>query len=1022
MKPRKTDITSTRHILPFENLSPDQFTRLCHWIVERSSDFDSVEYYDLSGDKNRDVIAYKVAKKGKRKKWYFQCKRYKKISFSAFRDELEAIKKHSDEDAEFKPDMIVFVTGCSVSPSCKDEVKNYAKSLSLGFVAFWTNIELDEKAKSTEGVLEEFFTGGINTEEIAEKVAEKVDMRLDARLQLSGQISMADSIKTDEINKEIDEAVTSMYAGKIEEAKSSLYIILGKIKDRPMQCKEELARVYNNLGVCFNRFGVDGGDYDKAKQYFELALNTKPDSSKLKANLASVFLHIGGLENFKKAYEISHVLWNDSDKKDPLFIQMLIWSIYHYQSSKKAIEFYEKSEEAQPLVDDNEELLYLMGMMYFETNDFKKAEELVEVALDLNPNSPQCLLLKARVLMARSERDKVIPSVFDVVPRFRDYKNIEIALKLLERALEILKNENNRFLEEQIKTDILLCLLWLRRAKDALYRDIRESIDISRLEPHQKRQLRIRDMAVQLQVRNFETAYNMLTQATDWTQRDYWDKTRIAHIFLLKGAPQQSKEILKQLEAEAEQKKDIQFWADMSLIEVLLNNKNLAIKAAQKAKDLSKGTEAEKTILSHFNALMMRYASSGEADRFVGGIFDYDKKYPEDKSVWSVKALDDQGKLTREVKSILLKQKNWYEDIRQTFKSQTIPSFYLEDIFKRPYAEILSSQNDPEFMIELTVPNAEFEEELTNNLEKSDQVVLGYASLLNLSKMNLLGHLEKFGKHFYISEELFDKVQRELISFEHEDIRRLWSFLRSSKEIHIMDEIKGVLKDVKTAELFDPWIIASIKLAREKNAVYITDDLRFLQFLRSEDVTGCNSLILLKYMLKQKWIDSKVYSISIGDLAERLYIFLGFSGDDLFQIVIEDEAKITLRTYHLVNQLFLGGSIATSFTGVFVKFIYLLWKTGSLPDKKVQWLIFLTNTVLEFIDKQGGVTNTEELKKVGPDFVQMWLIAIKESNKSEIELLEEKAEEILIKPYLNVLKDHIKRLIEKKKDALGVLS
>ena len=105
-----------------------------------------------------------------------------------------------------------------------------------------------------------------------------------------------------------------------------------------------------------------------------------------------------------------------------------------------------------------------------------------------------------------------------------------------------------------------------------------------------------------------------------------------------------------------------------------------------------------------------------------------------------------------------------------------------------------------------------------------------------------------------------------------------------------------------------------------------------------------------------------------------------------------------------------------------MKFIYLLWKTGALPDKKVQWLEFLTNTVLEFIDKQGGVHNEEELKKVGPDFVQMWLIAIQESNKSEIELLEEKAEEILTKPYWNVFKDHIKKVIEKKKVTLGVLS
>lgn len=250
---KKTDVTSTRHILPFDNLSGDDFERLCYWVVEKSSEFDSVEHYGMTGDKKRDIIGYKHSAAGKREQWYFQSKRYKKISFSSFRDELDVIKKHSDDDKDFKPDTIVFVTGCRVSPSCKD----------------------------------------------------------------SGQLAESDSIKTDEVNKEIDEAVKFIHANNIEEAKNRLYLVLGKIKDKQGEHANELARTYNNLGVYFNRLRWEGGDFDKAEEYFSLALKANFDFKKAKANLASVFLNRGGKDNFKKAYDIALPLWVDSDKKEP---------------------------------------------------------------------------------------------------------------------------------------------------------------------------------------------------------------------------------------------------------------------------------------------------------------------------------------------------------------------------------------------------------------------------------------------------------------------------------------------------------------------------------------------------------------------------------------------------------------------------------------------------------------------------------------------------------------------------------
>lgn len=531
----------------------------------------------------------------------------------------------------------------------------------------------------------------------------------------------------------------------------------------------------------------------------------------------------------------------------------------------------------------------------------------------------------------------------------------------------------------------------------------------------------INDVLIQIQKRNFETAYEMFIDSAGWAQLSYKEKGRIAHIFFLRGAPQQSKDILSQLEGEAEINKDVQFWIDMSLNEALLGNKNLAIQAAQKAKNFSIGTSREKTILSHYNALMLRYAYSNEVDRLMSGLFEYDKKYPEDKVIWPIKSIEEDGKISEELKSMLLRQKDWYVGIKKTFRSEPIPSYWLEKTFRRSYAEILSFRGADEldFTIELTLPNESFEKELLNNLEITGHLVFDYASLLNFSKMNLLGHLEKLGKQIFITVELFNKIQDELLTVEQEDVRNLWLFLKSARGIQIVEDTQSSLQNKKYFELFDKWIIESSQIAKDKNAVFVIDDLRLLKFFRSEEkLKVCNSFVILKSMLSKGWIDSKIYSTAIGDLAERFYTFLPFSGDDLFQIVMEDKSKIKLRTYHLINQLLLPGSNAESFTKVFVKFIDLLWRTGSLPEDKAKWLSLLTEKILELIDKQGGVENNQELEKVAPDFVQMWIIAVQRSNRDEIAFLEIKVDNILNKPYLSIFKNNITRFIQAKKQKL----
>lgn len=854
---------------------------------------------------------------------------------------------------------------------------------------------------------------------LAEKIAEKLGLRFETRVEQQGQVAEADPAETQEVSKEIDEAVGFIEVNNIEDAKTRLHTLLGKTERRPRQYRHELARIYNNLGVCFNRAKAEGGDFDKAEDYFLKSQKAKPDFNPARSNLAAVYLNQGGKDNYAKAYDVALPLWEGSDKTDPLVLQILLWSIYHHESVKHSITYYEDSDHAKQLVRSDTRLLTVMAGMYTEAESFDKAKELIDEALSKSPNTPFVLVTKARIMMGHSVRQNVIPSEFEVVPRFQDYNEIEEALAVLHRALELAESEKNPALGEQVKTDMHLCSLWLRRADEAKYRDLRKTIHVERLDPMRRQQLKVQDFAVEVQARNFETAHRLLVYSPEWPKMSYGEKLRLARVFLFRGSPEKAKDIFKQLELDAERLKDVRFWLDVTQTEMLLNDKNLAIRAIEKAKAVAEGTENEKPVLSNFNAVMFRYAREGEVDRLMEAVLDYQKKYPGEEIMRPVKAIDEKGGLTDEMKSILERQKEWYERTRQSFRSQPVPTYALEEILGRPYADILCLRNDPEFIFELNVPDARFQEELLDNLVVADDIVFDYASLLNLSKMNLLAHLPRFGKRLSVARELFDKIQNELLSFEHVDLRRLWQFLRTSKEIDLVEETAGQPPVEDVSDILGKWVVPSMRQAKSHSAVFMADDLRFLLFLRSERIKGCNTLVVLKYMLEKGWIDQKVYSTSLGDLAERCYVFLSFSGEDLYRIAMEDEAKITLRSYHLVNQLLLPGSNLGSFIAVFVKFIDLVWKTGSLPEDKVKWLRLLSNKIKEFVDKHDLAEKTEEHTSIINSLLMMWSLAAQGSSKDEIAVLEKKAEEVFDKPYLKDLAGKIRVVIDRRKEELS---
>jgi len=865
-------------------------------------------------------------------------------------------------------------------------------------------------------------------------------LRQPVPLLMSGSLSESIATEiTDEdkktMNKRIDEAVALLNLERIDEARAALLTMLGEIKDKQGFIKEQI-RIYNNLGVTYNRPKPEG-DYDKAIEYFNAALEKDANFVKAKMNVASAHLNKDTTESIKKGYDLIQALW--AVEKTPEILQVLLWGIFKSSGTEDALKFVkENAEDTESLIKNKATLLNLLAAFNLESGKAEDALNYADKALALSPNEPEFLGMRARALLLKNQKDNLIPSEFDIIPRFKDYKDVKEALELFNKAEELAETQKKPYLLPEIRYGISTSLIWLGKYDESRHKlkQLRTAQDLPELLAHQ---VNVLDFATHLHNRDFETAYDILTTSDTYAKLDYREKRRIGRVFLLNGAPEQAKLLFDSIILEAEQKNDVYYWFDVSTACVLLGKQQEAISAATKAKNIGEtmDAEAKKMAYSHYNAVNYHYSKpqdgeGSETGRLVTGMMEFQKEFPEEKIMTPIKAIDEQGQLTTEIKDMLTSMKERYEGIRDNFKKNPIPFYFIEKTFHRSFAHEVTFRDDPEFTIEFTGVDPATLGELNDNFSNATAFVFDYLSLLDLAKMDFLGFLEKLGKPIFVHEKLFQKIQEELLQNEIEELRALWNFVRKSKVVQIVrDEIEVELKSQKLDELFDEWLVETIKFAKAQNASLVTDDLRLYRFVKSEDIKPLNVMPILKFWLEQKLIDEKMFSHAIGDLAERFYIFLSYRGEDLFEIAMEDKGKVTLRSYHLVREVFLPGSDVESFMRVFAHFIHLFWRTGSLPEEKVNWIKFFTRIITEIIDKdfiplQGSKIAskaeadavvdglTQKLKPMLNSLAFMWRTATDNGSKDDLRELLKAADEVLNKQYLVQSVSAIKQRIEEK--------
>jgi len=139
--------TGTAHTLPFEQLSPLDFERLCLGLVLREG-FERAEHLGESGGEGgRDVVAWKGGRR-----FVFQCKRVQSFGAADARKEIEKLRRLPVAD---QPHELVFVVSRAVSADVRK-----AARVAWGdekTCHFWAGSELDALVKGHPALLEEFF-------------------------------------------------------------------------------------------------------------------------------------------------------------------------------------------------------------------------------------------------------------------------------------------------------------------------------------------------------------------------------------------------------------------------------------------------------------------------------------------------------------------------------------------------------------------------------------------------------------------------------------------------------------------------------------------------------------------------------------------------------------------------------------------------------------------------------------------------------------------------------------------------
>lgn len=142
----------TDQVLPFNNLSPNDFERLCLRLIQ-------LEGYSRSelirNDSLAGIAAYKTTGNAP-ELWYFSCKQQVNIDARTFQREVVKCDDLFKKDLKQRPRGIFFIASSAVSASVIDAVGKTCRELGYAY-NFWGRDELNTRVRRHPALVEEYF-------------------------------------------------------------------------------------------------------------------------------------------------------------------------------------------------------------------------------------------------------------------------------------------------------------------------------------------------------------------------------------------------------------------------------------------------------------------------------------------------------------------------------------------------------------------------------------------------------------------------------------------------------------------------------------------------------------------------------------------------------------------------------------------------------------------------------------------------------------------------------------------------
>lgn len=135
-------VTRTINQLHFEDLDAIRFEELILSMVYRMRRWDKLDHFGKKGsDDGIDIKAVEILENGKSNLYFFQCKRYKKISKSQLKNIIDDFLKKDN----IIPEYYVLVISCSLTKKQIEYFEQYCKENGFKSILIWTSSIIEAK-------------------------------------------------------------------------------------------------------------------------------------------------------------------------------------------------------------------------------------------------------------------------------------------------------------------------------------------------------------------------------------------------------------------------------------------------------------------------------------------------------------------------------------------------------------------------------------------------------------------------------------------------------------------------------------------------------------------------------------------------------------------------------------------------------------------------------------------------------------------------------------------------------------